>query len=74
MHLVKVCLQLADLFIESLDLSEKTIVYSVRDKETGILLEPHFKSKLTMNEQQILFDHRHIDLRYAKHIEEVLRS
>lgn len=74
MHLFKVCLTHADLFISSLDLSINSIEYTVRDKETGNLLEPHFKSKLAMNDKQITFDHRHIDLRFAKHIEETLKA
>lgn len=74
MHFFKVCLNHADLFISSLDLSAKTIAYSVRDKETGILLEPHFKSKLVMNDKQVTFDHRFIDLNFAKHIEATLKS
>ena len=72
MHLFKVQLQFIDLFIESLDLSAKVIAYSVRDKETGKLLEPHFKSKLVINKNQIDFDMRHISLDMAKFIESVL--
>lgn len=74
MNLFKVSITHADLFISHLDLSGKTIAYSVRDKETGILLEPHFKSRLEINESQIMFDSRYIGLGFAKHIETTLNS
>lgn len=74
MHLFKVCLTHADLFISALDLREKTIEYSVRAKESGQLVEPHFKSKLILNDSQIIFDQRHIILGLAKHIEHTLKT
>lgn len=74
MHLFKVNLNLADIFISELDLSKGVIAYSVRDKETGILLEPHLESKLLVNDKQVMFDSRFIDKNYAKHIEETLNS
>lgn len=75
MHLFKFCTQLADLFISDLDLSAKTIAYSVRDKETGKLLEPHSKSKLVVNGSQVVFDtNRTFDINLARHIEATLKS
>lgn len=75
MHFFKICTQFADLFISDLDLSGKTIAYSVRDKETGIILEPHSKSKLMVNELQIVFDvNRTLDIKFAKFIEATLKD
>jgi hypothetical protein len=73
MHLFKFCTNHADLFISSLDLAKKEITYSVRDKETGKLLEPSTKSKLVLNNNQVIFDvSRVFPLELAKHIEHIL--
>lgn len=68
-HLFRVSSTHSDLFISLLDLKKKEIHYTVRDKETGILLEPPLKSKITITDKQILFDGaRFIDLGYAQGI------
>lgn len=74
LHLYKICLQRADLFISELDLEKKFIAYTVRDKMTGNTLEPHFKSNLLIEDKQVTFDSRYIDLNFAKHIEAILKS
>lgn len=57
-HLFKVELERSDLFIESLD--NDFIVYEVRDKESGKLLEPKHRSKVEFGGDRILFDNRHL--------------
>ena len=71
-HLFRISNQQADLFISSINLKNKDISYTVRDKETGMLLEPPNKSKLTVTEQTVLFDGRPVPLDLAHYIEQIL--
>lgn len=71
-HLFKLSNQQADLFISRIDFSKREIDYSVREKDTGVLLEPPNKSKLTITESIILFDGRPVPLDLAKHISVIL--
>lgn len=64
-HLIKIPLQLSDLFVEALDRELKTITYSVRDKEKGLLMEPLRCSKWELIESDIHFDMRHISVMQA---------
>lgn len=73
LHLFKLSLQLADLYIHSIDFSKNEIKYEVRDKEEGKLMEPVRLSKFTTNKDQFIFDaNRTIDLNLAKHIQNTL--
>lgn len=74
MHLFRISNQQADLFVSHINLKNKDISYTVRDKETGMLLEPPNKSKLTVTEQQVLFDGRPIPLGLAQFIEQTLHG
>lgn len=56
-HLFSVQTPLATLFIRSIDTERKRIVYDVRDKETGILLEPQKDSGYVIFEGNMRFDH-----------------
>lgn len=73
LHLFKVPSATADLFIS--DLNKDEITYSVRDKETGTLLEPVKTSKFVVQGPNIAFDHiRTIHLGLANKIIETLNA
>jgi len=74
-HLFKVQLQHSDMFIKRLSFTTKMIVYSIRDKVTGNLLEPVKVSKFEeASDGTIKFDERFIATPFAKYIQETLES
>lgn len=71
-HLLKIPLDLSDLFIAAID--EKYITYQIRDKETGRLLEPPRKSPYMVLEDKIQFDMRFIPIVKAQYAAQLLSS
>jgi hypothetical protein len=71
-HAVKIPLERSDLFIHALNTDSMEIIYEVRDKETGKLMEPRRTSKLERNKDLLLFDMRHIHQELAGHIKDIL--
>lgn len=72
-HLFKVPLQHADMFIRAINLKDSTITYQMLDKITAAPLEPLKNDKFIVNKGQILFDkNRFIDLQYAQLIDQTL--
>lgn len=67
-HCVKVPLERSDMFIWKIDPDNARIVYDVRDKATGVLLEPRHDVRFEAVEDRILFDNRHISLDMANAI------
>lgn len=57
-HCFKIPLQLSDMFVYSI--TDNQIVYEVRDKSTGGLLEPRKTSVYDVAEGKIHFDNRFI--------------
>lgn len=56
MHAFKYPSEHSDLFIYEINLAEGKIVYEVRDKETGRLLEPRNTTKIQLNPDKLIFD------------------
>lgn len=76
-HLYKVSLQHADMFIRELNLENNTIRFEIRDKNTGVLMEPEIVSKFMVNEleQKIIFaGGRFINIGLAILIGETLKT
>lgn len=72
-HFFKVPSVTSDLFIRSINFDTNRIVYQIRDKETGTLLEPERDSLFVASETQIDFDNiRFINFDYAKFISQIL--
>lgn len=68
MHVFKLELERNSLFIHSIDWVNEEIVYEVRDKNTGELVEPKCKSHIEFGTDRIFFGTRHIVNDLAKHI------
>ncbi len=73
-HLFKVQLQHSDLFISAIDPIKCLISYEVRDKKTGLLLEPSSFSKFEVLEDKISFDKRQIPIPIVQQIVETLND
>lgn len=76
LHLYKVQLQNADMFVKDLDFNSQMIRYQIRDKSTGALMESesHVKFEINEVEQKIEFGSRFINLGFAILISDVLKS
>lgn len=72
-HLIKIPLQNADMFVEALP--EGSITYSIRHKETGILLEPVKTSKIEADDAAgvVRFDNRYISIQFFAYMVEILQ-
>lgn len=73
-HLFKIPLQNSDMFVKSIDFNTKLIDYSIRDKNTGNLLEPISITPFTIDGDKITFGSRFIGLEYAKAVQELLTT
>jgi hypothetical protein len=73
-HLFKIPLQNSDMFVKSIDFNTKLIDYSIRDKETGNLLEPSSITPFTIDGNKLNFGSRFIALEYAKIIQQLLTN
>lgn len=73
-HLFKVQLQHSDLFVSAIDPIKKLISYELREKNTGVLLEPSNFSKFEVLEDRISFDKRQIPIPVVKMIVETLND
>lgn len=74
-HLFKVPLQFADMFVRAINLKKGTMEYQILEKDTGIPLEPVKKDKILIHNGTVLFDkNRPLNLDLAKHIELTLNS
>jgi hypothetical protein len=73
-HLVKVQLQHSDMFVKILDLEKNLITFQIRDKISGILLEPETTLPFVVNEleQKIEFGARYIQFGLAQIISNYL--
>lgn len=70
-HLFKVELERSDMFIRSID--DTHIVYQVREKDTGKLMEAEKKSVYTIaTDKRVYFDSRFIALDLFNHIKNIL--
>lgn len=66
----------ADVFITMIDLDKEEVQYTVRDKDTGILVEPSKKSKFIVSASNgmVYFDARECPINLFQHIHNVLQS
>lgn len=71
-HIFKVTLSNSDMFIHQVDWTNKTIKYSIRDKDNGKKLEPLKTSPFVTEGEMIHFDYRHITVNYLKEIDRIL--
>lgn len=72
-HIYKLQSMLSDLFIYKI--TDKMIVYEVRDKESGRLLEPRRESPYTITGNgKLFFDGRDIAVETAQEIVNILNS
>ena len=65
----------ADVFVISINLEKEEIQYTVRDKDTGVLVEPLRTAKFIVNEVSgmVHFDARECPARLFQHIYDVLQ-
>ncbi|KKL99824.1 hypothetical protein LCGC14_1810570 [marine sediment metagenome] len=68
----KIELEFSDLFVSSIDISGLVICYSVRDKETGKMIEEKHTSKMEEFEGKFYFDNRFINVAFAHEIQKQL--
>lgn len=72
-HLIKIPLQYADLFIHSLDLEKNTIGVETREKESGKLLTPRRVEKFqVMNNGRIYFAGSELPVNVLESIHQIL--
>lgn len=71
-HIFKWSNKFADVFISSID--DQEITYEVRDKDTGVMIEPKRKTKYIVNEvsKMVHFDAREIQVELFGHIYQTL--
>lgn len=74
-HIYKWTNKFADVFISSINLEREEVSYTVRDKETGVLVEPLRKAKFIVNEpgKLVHFDAREMPIDLFSHIYQVLQ-
>jgi hypothetical protein len=71
-HVVKVPLEKADLFIHLFNEDKRLLTYEIRDKETGVRLEPKRTSNYEIKEGKLMFDMRYITLELGNYINKLL--
>jgi len=62
------------MFVKSIDFDKQLIDYSIRDKDTGNLLEPSSVTPFTIDGNKVNFGSRFIALDYAKGIQQLLTT
>lgn len=68
MHVFKITLDLSDLFIHSIDMDKQIIIYEIRDKNNGVLLEPRRSAPLEFYPDKVYFDNRFLETDLFKHV------
>ena len=71
-HAVKIPLETSDMFISSI--TDEDITYTIRDKETGKLIESELKSKYKIQDDVLYFDSRYIHSQLAERVRTFLKN
>jgi hypothetical protein len=71
----KIPMKFADVFVLAINIEDEEIVYTVRDKDTGICVEPLRHTKFIVNDvtKVVHFDAREVSLDLFSHIYQVLK-